>query len=157
MPKDLTKYHPQACANCGHRDMHGEVAGCIAVTRTNPDAWCDCTTYVSPRDRAETARQGRQAAQEGMDAADASYAMTVNPDGAAWREAAQERLDVLIERGTDFTAEDVTDVVGVAPSPNAIGSLFRSAKGRMEAAGFTTATRAEAHGRALRVWRGKPA
>lgn len=27
MPKDLTKFHPQPCANCGHRDMHGEVAG----------------------------------------------------------------------------------------------------------------------------------
>lgn len=48
MPKDLSKFHPQPCAECGHRDMHGEVAGCIAVASTNPDTWCPCDTYVPP-------------------------------------------------------------------------------------------------------------
>lgn len=157
MGKNLNRYHPQPCANCGHQDMHGEVAGCIALASTNPDRWCDCAAYVSPRDREQTAREGRLAAQEGMDAADASHAMTVSPEGPEWRAKAQERMDALIARGTDFTAEDVTDVVGVAPSPSAIGSLFKANAKRMTQVGWTTATRKVAHGRPLRVWKGTAA
>lgn len=48
MAKNMTKFHKDPCANCGHQDMHGEVAGCIAVTSTNPDRWCDCEKYVAP-------------------------------------------------------------------------------------------------------------
>lgn len=42
--------HAQPCQNCGHTDMHGEVAGCIAVT-SGPQqrtTWCDCDAYVAP-------------------------------------------------------------------------------------------------------------
>lgn len=45
---NLNQFHRQPCANCGHRDMHGEVAGCIALASTNPDRWCPCDTYVEP-------------------------------------------------------------------------------------------------------------
>lgn len=153
MPKQ--PYHPKPCANCGHQDMHGEVAGCIAVIRTQPETWCDCDAYVSPRDRARDTAQGVQEGIQGGDAALHGHALTY--DTTDWRAKAEARLEDLIERGTDFTAEDVTDVVGVAPSPNAIGGLFRGYKGRMKAVGFTTASRPEAHGRALRVWQGLPA
>lgn len=49
MPKNLNNYHPRPCANCGHTDMHGEVAGCIGMTSISPDRWCDCTAYVAPQ------------------------------------------------------------------------------------------------------------
>lgn len=47
-------FHKAPCANCGHADMHGEVAGCIAVKSINPDVWCDCETYVAPAPVART-------------------------------------------------------------------------------------------------------
>lgn len=153
MPKPKT--HPQPCVNCGHTDLHGEVAGCIAVIRTNPDAWCPCDEYVSPRDRARDQAQGVQEGRAGADAALHGHAMTY--DSTEWRARAEARMEALIERGTDFTAEDVTDVVGVAPSPNAIGGLFLSFKSRLTTVGYVTATRPEAHGRALRVWKAKAA
>lgn len=155
MGKDLTKYHPQPCADCGHQDMHGEVAGCIALATTNPDTWCDCGAYVSPRDRARDTAEGIQRGTQGADAALHGHALTY--DSTEWRTKAEARLDALIERGTDFTAEDVTDVVGAAPSPNAIGGLFKAHKARMAAVGWTTASRPQAHGRGLRVWKGIPA
>lgn len=49
MAKNLSNHHKNPCANCGHRDMHGEVAGCIALASTNPERWCDCTEYVDPQ------------------------------------------------------------------------------------------------------------
>lgn len=152
MPKDLSKFHPQPCADCGHTDMHGEVAGCIAVTRTNPDAWCDCDAYKSPRDRTEGTAQGVREGNQGADAALHGHALTY--DATDWRAKAEARMEALIERGTDFTAEDVTDVVGVAPSPNAIGGLFKGYKDQMTAVGYVTASRPEARGRAIRVWKG---
>lgn len=156
MSKNLQKYHPKPCANCGHREMHGEVAGCIASTGNN--SWCDCDTYVSPRERAKDAREGARLAQEGAEAAGASYAMTVNPDGPAWRTAAEARMETLIATGQEFTAEDVTDVVGSAPSPNAIGSLFKAKefRDRMAFVTYRKATRPQAHSRALAVWKGVP-
>lgn len=158
MAKDLTKYHPRPCEDCGHRDMHGEVAGCIAVIGTNPDQWCPCNTYASPRDRAQTAREARLAADQGMDAAQASHAMTVSPEGPEWTAKAKARLDALLDSGREFTAEDVTDAVGVAPSPSAIGGLFntKAFKSRAVMVRIDTATRKEAHGRPLRVWQAKP-
>lgn len=45
MPKPA---NAQPCATCGHTDLHGEVAGCIALASRNPDTWCDCETYVAP-------------------------------------------------------------------------------------------------------------
>lgn len=150
---NLDQYHPQPCANCDHRHKHGEVSGCIAVTSENGArvTWCDCDTYVNPRDRKADRAAGQAAGESGGDAALHSYAMN---DGE-WRAKAEERMEVLIARGTDFTAEDVTDTVGVAPSPNAIGGLFGAHKSRMTPVGFTTASRKEAHGRALRIWKGK--
>jgi hypothetical protein len=157
MGSNLTNYHRKPCANCGHRDMHGEVSGCIALKSTNPDAWCDCEGYVEPRNRRQDAREGQRRAQEGIDNANASYAMT-SPDGETWKVNARQRIDALLASGNEFTAEDVTDAVGVAPSPSAIGGLFRAKefKDRAVLVRIDTATRAVAHGRPLRVWKAKP-
>lgn len=50
MPKNLDNHHPQPCANCGHRNLHGEVSGCIHVEKTpsGGTVWCDCSTYQAP-------------------------------------------------------------------------------------------------------------
>lgn len=50
MAKNLDLYYPKPCANCGHRNLHGDISGCIAnkaESGQRPD-WCDCTTYVEP-------------------------------------------------------------------------------------------------------------
>lgn len=154
---NIENYHRQPCANCGHRDLHGDVSGCVGMTSRNPDRWCTCEAYVAPRDRAQTAREGRQAATDGIAAAEGSYAMSSSADGREWTEKARARLDDLIAAGREFTAEDVTDTVGVAPSPSAIGGLFRAKafKTRVDLVRIDTATRREAHGRPLRVWKAK--
>lgn len=154
---DLSKFHRKPCANCDHRDMHGEVSGCIALKSTNPDTWCDCAAYVEPRNRAQTAQEGRQRADQGIAQAEGSYAMTRTADGQEWTENARARMDALIASGREFTAEDVTDAVGVAPSPSAIGGLFRAKafKDQVDLVRIDTATRAEAHGRPIRVYRAK--
>lgn len=118
--------YPAPCATCDHNAFHSLVAGCVAEVNTPGPfvQWCDCTRYVSPRDRQADLQEGRQRAHDGAEAAASGHAMTYDPTD--WRKRAQDRLDELLARGTDFTAEDVTDVVGVAPSPSAIGSLFLS-------------------------------
>lgn len=153
-------YHSKPCQNCGHQDMHGEVAGCIAMVSTWPDRWCDCTAYVAPptaRDRARDTQEGRRRAAEGIAQAEGSYAMSVSEDGRDWTDRAWERVDALLDQGVEFTADDVTDVVGVAPSPSAIGGLFRAKrfKDRAEFVRFGESSRAVAHGRPLRVWKAK--
>lgn len=155
----IDNHHKNPCAICGHRNLHGEVNGCVAniAALGEPAAWCPCRTYVAAqaptRDRVADQATGIRLGQEGADAALHGYAMN---DGT-WRAAAETRLAELIDTGVVFTSEDVIDKVGPAPSPNAIGGLFNSWKSRMVQVGFTTATRKEAHGRALRQWQGKAA
>lgn len=77
----------------------------------------------------------------------------------AWRVACDEAIRRLAEAGDLFTAEDVRALVGhpVAASANAMGPRFMAAarRGLIEPAGWVTAGRVEAHGRALRQWRGR--
>jgi hypothetical protein len=42
--------HKHPCQNCGHKDLHGEVSGCIALVSPQGAraAWCDCEAYVTP-------------------------------------------------------------------------------------------------------------
>lgn len=73
-----------------------------------------------------------------------------------WAVRAQAILDELIAKASDFTAEDITSIVGAAPSPNAIGALFLQASRarRIRVVGWRKAQRVQAHARGLRVWRG---
>lgn len=146
----IANYHRKPCEKCGHKDMHGEVSGCVHM---EGGSWCDCTTYVEP------GTEGRRRAQEGIDQAQGSYAMTRTQDGQEWADNARARIDALLATGGEFTAEDVTSAVGVAPSPSAIGGLFRAKafKDRAVLVRIDTADRPEAHGRPLRVWKAKAA
>jgi hypothetical protein len=153
---NIDTHHPQPCANCGHRNLHGEVSGCTANTAElgKPAIWCPCDKYVAPRDRAKDLAEGVRLGREGADAALHSYAVNV-ADQDTWRTKAEAVLDDLIATGDQFTSEDVVDKVGPAPSRNAIGGLFQGRKADMEVIGFTQATRPEAHGRALRIWKAR--
>lgn len=81
-------------------------------------------------------------------------------------DAALERAEAWVERaerwfgsvrpGVDFTADDLRDLVGDPPAHgDAMGAVFRKAhrSGLITCSGFTTSTRPDAHGRALRTWR----
>lgn len=55
-----------------------------------------------------------------------------------------------------FTADDLREMVGDPPAHgDAMGAVFRKAhrSGVIQRVGFTTSTRPDAHGRALRTWR----
>lgn len=152
-------FHARPCATCGHDTRHSEIAGCTQDLEFGK--WCDCPAYVdpAPRNRTADAAQGRALAEAGVEAAQSSYAMTVTQDGREWTANAQARIQELIDSGAEFTAEDVTDTVGVAPSPSAIGGLFRAKafKAQVDLVRIDTATRKVAHGRPLRVWKRKAA
>lgn len=152
MPK-IDKHHKDPCTTCGHQNLHGEVSGCIANKAGVGEKadWCGCRTYTQERDRAADRAKGVALGQAGADAALHGYAMIAGE----WRGAADARLSELIDAGVVFTSEDVVDAVGPAPARNAIGGLFQSRKRDMVQVGFTTATRKEAHGRALRTWQGR--
>lgn len=138
--------HAIPCAACGHTDYHSQMVGCLADE-------CTCETYTL-RDRAADTAEGKRRGEEGGELALSGHAMTVSPEGNAWREKAEKRLAELIASGEVFTADDLTDAIGPAPSRNAIGGLFLSRKSEMTTVGFTTSSRPEGHGRALRQWQG---
>jgi hypothetical protein len=73
-----------------------------------------------------------------------------------WKVAAERRLDDLARSGERFTSEDLTRVVGVPPSPNAVGAIVNAAarRGVIRPVGFTNATRPSQHSATLRVWEG---
>lgn len=104
-----------------------------------------------PRDRVADLEAGREARDAGsalaLDAVD------------RWRVVADEALDALIREGEPFTSDDVADRAGDPPEShrNAMGGLFSAAskQNRIEAAGYTQATRPSAHARVIRVW-GEP-
>lgn len=95
--------------------------------------------------------EGRRRRDEGMRAA----ALNTN---VPWKRLAQRALSELAASGQPFTAEDLRERVGrpLGSHDSALSSLFGNAARRNEivACGYTQATRAEARGRVLRVWRG---
>jgi 6-O-methylguanine DNA methyltransferase, DNA binding domain len=66
----------------------------------------------------------------------------------AWRYVNQ------LPTGKVFTADDVTEAVGQADSPGAVGALFRqlSTKKLIEFHGYTKTRRITSHGRDLKEW-----
>jgi hypothetical protein len=75
-----------------------------------------------------------------------------------WKAHAERVVAELATSGVEFTAETVRERTGhpLASHHNAFGAVLAAAAraGTIVPAGFATATRPEAHGRILRVWRG---
>lgn len=78
----------------------------------------------------------------------------------------REAVEAFAEMGDEFTAEDVREALRDNPRvtaemdrrPNLLPSVMRAAalQGLVRQVDWTTATRPEAHARALRVWKGQP-
>jgi NAD(P)-dependent dehydrogenase (short-subunit alcohol dehydrogenase family) len=73
-----------------------------------------------------------------------------------WADVGWDELDLLARSGRLFTADDLIAEVGSAPSPSAIGALFRQASriGLIECVGTTTSVRISRHGGLTRLWVG---
>lgn len=104
----------------------------------------------APRTLLDELEDARRARDDGAQtAADSSHPY--------WRLAAEQAIRELAASGRVFTAEDLRDRVGqLGGHANSVGGLFLAAarRGDIVAAGYRQATRAEAHGRVLRAWRG---
>jgi hypothetical protein len=76
-------------------------------------------------------------------------------EGTRWVADARYAVASFCSVGVPFTAEDVRRVAGNPPSPNAIGALFNAIaeEGWIVFMGYEKATRPEAHGRMIRVWK----
>lgn len=76
-----------------------------------------------------------------------------------WRECAERAAMVLIQRGAEFTASDLTEMGVPDPDHSARwGSLFASLKaaGLIIPVGYRPSPRATRNGGVCRVWRGLP-
>lgn len=50
MPKDkIAEHHAKPCETCGHRDLHGEVSGCVRADALpgGRTQFCPCTHYIA--------------------------------------------------------------------------------------------------------------
>jgi hypothetical protein len=96
----------------------------------------------------EALRIGRQLALAGMEAVDAA-------ESEAWRNAADWALNVLVETGRPFTAEDICALAGRPSRPNAIGARIHAAarRGRIERCGYARSTRPSRRASVVAVWR----
>ena len=89
-----------------------------------------------------------RAADTGMEVAGRS-----DPD---YQEAAFTAIQDLARSGDVFSSDEISAILGPAPSPGAIGAAFRRAAraGVIEACGYTTSKRVSRHGGLQRLWRG---
>jgi hypothetical protein len=73
-----------------------------------------------------------------------------------WSDAAADALRKLAARGMTFSAEDVRDLVGDPPTPNAFGAVFLQASraGVIEPVGFVKSRRIQRHRSWTQTWRG---
>jgi hypothetical protein len=95
---------------------------------------------------------GEQLRDTGMAAVEAAM-----PE--AWKDRADSAIRACAASGQEFSAEDVRTWAGDPPRPNAIGGRFMAAlrAGIIERTGWMRAKRAEAHARAIPVYRGRVA
>lgn len=104
--------------------------------------------FDQPRDRVADLAAGQAAA-------DAGSALALDA-AEHWKIVANEVLDELIEKGEEFTADDIADRVGIpADHPNAMGGLFSAASKQLRIVPVRTtkATRKESHARRVCVWK----
>jgi hypothetical protein len=72
-----------------------------------------------------------------------------------WVLKARYVIGMMCGIGAAFTAETIRERLPEAPDPNLFGAVFRScaSEGWIRQVGYTKATRPDAHGRVLAVWR----
>ncbi len=96
--------------------------------------------------------EGRRRRDDGARAAELN---TFGP----WKLAAERALADLAASGREWTSDDLLERVGlpIASSRNTVGAVIQAAvkRGDIEPVGYTQSTRPSAHGRVIRVWRGR--
>lgn len=142
---------PKSPCPCGHLSTdHSDLAGCLA-----DECLCINTPeQVTILNRPQGLAEGKRLADQG-----AALAGTGAPGVLAsdWRTKAEARLAALIASGSEFSADDLVETVGMPPVANMVGALFRQAAqaDRIRAVGFTQSSRPAAHARVQRTWKGE--
>lgn len=74
----------------------------------------------------------------------------------AWKTSMDTAISTYAKTGRTFTAEDVREIAGEPPTPNAMGARFLQAmkRGIISKVGYRSAHRSSAHGRAIAVYTG---
>ena len=95
-------------------------------------------------------------AEAARGAGEAHALATVSEDGSHWLERAQAAILELAARPRTFTADDVRELAGEAPSSGLPGMVLRraSASGQIRAVGAQTSRRPLRRGSLQRVWAG---
>lgn len=112
------------------------------------------SAFFKQRKGAEMSAEGRALAEAGM-----QMALFAKPE---WKLRAEATILELAQSGKPFTADDVTERVGLPTSykgmnaNNAVGAAISAAARRKQIMpiGYTTANRVSSHSRVLRIWRG---
>ena len=101
----------------------------------------------------------RRAGIRGKEDGQLRAAEAVDP---GWWSAASTQVHFLAASGEPFTVEDVIAKVGLPNAieinaNNSVGALISrlARKGVIEGIGYTKASRAESHSRAIRLWKGR--
>lgn len=142
------------CKTCQHGPSdHSPMVGCYAAT-DDGKGFCNCPQYVAPPSRNETLTEGRARRDDGMAKAGTGTPGVLSSD---WRDKAAEAMAELAATGEEFSADDLVEKVGPPPHPNMLGPTFGNAARAdlINAVGFRQATRASAHARVQRTWKGK--
>lgn len=89
-----------------------------------------------------------------MNAYDGMLSATENAP-EAYKEAYRLRAKELIESGVEFTSDDITEVVGMPPNPNAVGGIMAGLVRQygLETVRLSQMRRPEANRRLTRVYR----
>ena len=92
---------------------------------------------------------GRRLRDEGM-------ALVNEHEDPAWQDEADRVIRELAYSGVAFTAQDLTNRIGMPTRPNAVGARFSAAarQGIIEDVGYAQSTRAARHASRMLVWRG---
>lgn len=74
----------------------------------------------------------------------------------AWKTSMDTAISTYAKTGQSFTAEDVREIAGEPPTPNAMGARFLAAiqRGIIRKVGYRSARRSSAHARAIAVYTG---
>lgn len=150
---NLARFHKAPCANCGHRDKHSDVSGCIHVD-TNPERWCDCETYAAPAG----APTPRRTAKARTTDPGTSHAAAASISEDTLRDSQAAVLAFLREHGAMADVALVDDYPQHGDLPRQSASGLRTRRAELVAAGLVEDTgervRLES-GRQAIVWAAK--
>lgn len=94
--------------------------------------------------------------EAGKLAKEIGMARVTNATPEEWKRAFDIQLKLCAVSGVPFTSENITRVIGLPPSVNAVGARMNAAakRGLIKRIGFTQAKRAERQAAMVSVWQG---